>query len=87
MKTSYIWNNKEVGYCHLCEGFIIYCEHCKNSSCNGGGCEKCHEEFVLFSKNYKEITSGWEVPPYEKSAEQILLDEIFLAKTAGLVNV
>ena len=79
MKTNYTWNNKEVEYCHLCEAFIISCEHCKNSSCNGGGCKECCGEnkiFNLFSDNYEEITQGWEVPPYEKSPEQILLDKI-----------
>ncbi len=89
MKTDYTWNNIEVKYCHLCECFIISCDFCKNSSCNGGGCKECSGEgkiFNLFSENYKVITKDWAIPPYEKSAEQIMLDEIFLAKTASSVG-
>jgi hypothetical protein len=32
-------------WCYTCGTAIISCEHCGNSSCNGGGCEKCHSDF------------------------------------------
>jgi hypothetical protein len=88
---KYSWNNHYVDYCHHCEGFIIQCESCKNWSCTGGGCDVCcgkdgeKKLFNIFSENYKMIAGNWIVPPYEKSPEEIMLDEIFLAKTSGSV--
>jgi len=47
------WTSKtgvkyETFYCGLCKCYAIKCEHCKNGSCSGGGCEKCHEDFEEF---------------------------------------
>jgi len=42
------WRNYAVGYCALCETLYVSCPHCGNSSCNGGGCEKCLVDFTDF---------------------------------------
>ncbi len=32
-------------YCELCESPAIKCNYCENTSCNGGGCDKCNDDF------------------------------------------
>jgi hypothetical protein len=32
-------------YCALCRTIAIVCPHCHNTSCNGGGCDECHDAF------------------------------------------
>lgn len=32
-------------WCGHCDVPVITCHHCENSSCNGGGCDKCKEDF------------------------------------------
>lgn len=32
-------------WCELCNSPSIQCEHCKNTSCNGGGCDLCYDDF------------------------------------------
>ncbi len=34
-----------VAYCALCKCIAVLCPHCKNSSCNGGGCDLCLDAF------------------------------------------
>ena len=35
----------KIVYCALCRGMAMICPHCKNSSCNAGGCDKCYDAF------------------------------------------
>ena len=47
------WKSKKgnlyhLTYCTLCETDCIVCPHCDNSSCNGGGCDKCIDDFEEF---------------------------------------
>ena len=36
------WKDKyPITWCDLCDTAIIICPECHNSSCNGGGCNKC----------------------------------------------
>lgn len=67
------WNGKDVGYCHACDAWYIICGTCKNSSCNGGGCSDCCDRTegatdrgtnfsLIWSENYKSITSNWQEP-------------------------
>lgn len=45
------WKNKyNVKWCNLCDCAYILCDKCKNSSCNGGGCEECEQPFNEFTK-------------------------------------
>lgn len=49
-----IWKDRyEIDWCDHCNTATINCPDCKNSSCNGGGCEKCHDDFNFFIKNVK----------------------------------
>lgn len=48
---SYKWKDRyDIGYCHLCLTHFIECPDCHNISCNGGGCEKCHDDSIEFCK-------------------------------------
>lgn len=47
-------------YCDTCCCPSVQCEHCKNTSCNGGGCDKCVE---LFEEANKRVSEG-NHPPY-----------------------
>jgi tRNA U54 and U55 pseudouridine synthase Pus10 len=48
------WKGKyPVTWCHLCDTAIIICPKCNNSSCNGGGCPECHNDFEEFAKTCK----------------------------------
>lgn len=43
----------------MCETIYYACESCGNSSCNGGGCEKCvadHEEWNTWRKTQEALT-------------------------------
>lgn len=45
------WKEKyTLSWCDHCATAIIVCPDCKNSSCNGGGCDKCHTDFEDFMK-------------------------------------
>jgi len=37
-------------WCETCNCACIKCERCKNTSCNGGGCDFCHDTFEEASK-------------------------------------
>ena len=53
-----LWKNRyRVTYCELCEGVEIICPDCGNISCNGGSCDKCHDDFVDYCQNCK--SSEW----------------------------
>lgn len=63
MDTEYIWEGHPVKFCPVCEAFCVICEDCKNGTCNGGGCDKCHDFFDRWIENYKEITKDWLITP------------------------
>lgn len=51
---SWISNNDntyESNYCTHCEVYTIKCPECNNSSCSGGGCDYCHDDFSYWLKN------------------------------------
>lgn len=33
-------------WCDACECAAITCKYCNNTSCNGGGCDRCFDEFT-----------------------------------------
>lgn len=66
------WKNKyEVDWCDHCDEAIIICSECQNSSCNGGGCEKCKDDFTDFTKFAKHNVMSYlneeEKKIYQKS--------------------
>ena len=85
LETEYKWDNRSVRYCLTCSCFYITCEDCKNSSCNGSGCDKCcgnteETNFSLsWSKNYTEITKDWIITDEMKkrSRDYDELEELF----------
>lgn len=47
------WREKyELDWCHQCDTASIKCPACGNSSCSGGGFQKCYDDFVDFGKVY-----------------------------------
>lgn len=50
-------NPEDWFYCDLCEVQAISCKLCGNSSCNGGGCGECFDDFVLVQKMIAEGTA------------------------------
>jgi methionyl-tRNA synthetase len=42
---------REVDWCDLCSVFYITCSECGNSSCNGGGCNQCGNDFDKFNES------------------------------------
>ncbi len=49
-------------YCELCDTPCIMCKFCRNTSCNGGGCEKC---VSLWKEVNKKLEIG-DHPPKRK---------------------
>lgn len=49
----------DVRWCDLCEVFHITHPECKNSSCNGSSCDKCHKVFEDFHKNNKHCVEDY----------------------------
>lgn len=46
------WKEKYlITWCYLCENAIIGCEDCHGTTCNGGSCEKCRDDFAEFGLN------------------------------------
>lgn len=44
------WKDKyPISYCGHCQTYIITCPDCKNSSCNGSGCNNCTKDSTEFS--------------------------------------
>lgn len=64
------WKDKYfVEWCDLCDTAIIVCKDCKNSSCNGGGCNSCINDFNEFNScktKIHEYLSDEEIQIYEK---------------------
>lgn len=63
--------NYKLKYCDLCNAYIIICEDCNNSSCNGGSCELCFNDFYYFSNKFQwslwhNILSEEEYKVFEK---------------------
>jgi hypothetical protein len=50
------WKGHPIEWCDMCECFILCCERCKNSTCNGGGCDECNG---LFAEWQECKTSPW----------------------------
>lgn len=44
-------NKYSVGWCDMCNKAHIKCPTCKNTSCNGCGCEECSKDSIEFSNN------------------------------------
>lgn len=42
------WRGYKIHWCDMCDTHVISCKECKNSSCNGGGCDKCDKDFDDF---------------------------------------
>lgn len=64
------YKNYQIKYCDHCDTPITICPVCKNSSCNGGGCESC-------SKDWEETRSflrGLTISDFQ--SEDILKDPI-----------
>ena len=53
LNPKYTWRGHRLVWCDLCDCYSVLFDCCKNSTCNGGGCEKCHDESAEFSKEYK----------------------------------
>jgi hypothetical protein len=78
-----------VFWCSVCACPAIQCPFCRNSSCNGGGCDKCNQDFVDFMKiHYWDIPElNWTIDELRKinSDNQNLYEAKFtqLAKKRG----
>lgn len=46
-------NKYKLIWCDLCSVYSLICPDCDNSTCNGGGCEKCKDDFTYFIKTVK----------------------------------
>ncbi len=44
------WRDYELSWCNQCDSVVITCPHCHNTSCNGGGCIECNNDFNDFNK-------------------------------------
>lgn len=66
-----MWRGKyKIKWCELCRTSIIVCEDYKNSSCNGGGRDKCNDAFDDFAKaktTIEEYLSDEEIYAYHKA--------------------
>lgn len=45
------WKGYKVKWCETCHVPYIVCPKCHNSTCNGGGCDFCHDIFDEFLKS------------------------------------
>jgi hypothetical protein len=70
---KYTWRGHPLSWCELCGVYSVSFDCCKNGSCGGGGCEKCHDESAEFSKEYKT----W--PEYYLTDEEIKAVEKYKA--------
>lgn len=62
-------------WCSVCETPAISCNHCNNSSCNAGGCEKCHDAFNVIMKMSREERPKKEDIPHTKEQLQKFWDD------------
>lgn len=75
------WKGKyPVGWCDLCATAKIGCPVCKNSSCNGGGCKECIDDFVEFCENTKHRVESYLTP------EEILVYDKILSLKKHIVD-
>ena len=52
-------------HCLSCDSISIYCPDCRNTSCNGSSCDKCHEASSEFNK-----LPNNELPPKESLSKR-----------------
>jgi hypothetical protein len=53
-----LWKEKyKISWCDHCEVAVIVCPECANTTCNGGGCDACHDVFVEFNKGKVGVES------------------------------
>lgn len=77
-----LWRGRyRVLWCHQCDTAVIVCPDCQNSSCSGGGCEKCRadsEAFALLKRRPRDFLTASELSAYKKGLEiqQVILDAI-----------
>ena len=56
-----MWESKagdsyQRGYCSICDVDVIICPKCGTYSCNGGGCDYCHDAFEEFISTHNGYT-------------------------------
>ena len=51
-------------WCGQCQTPAIKCDDCKNTSCNGGGCEQCRDDF----QKVNELCEKRKVPSFPIAA-------------------
>ena len=80
--TPWLWRGRKFIWCETCGTYSVIFDCCQNSSCNGGGCEKCHEESVEFSKgkvyisdylSEKEIETLYKIERVKKFIKESLI--------------
>jgi len=67
-------------WCGTCDCAAISCPHCDNSSCNGGGCDKCHQDFIYIMFMKEEDRPKKEDIPHTKEQLQAMTRKELLAK-------
>ena len=73
----------KISYCSLCKDIVIVCLKCKNSSCNGGGCDSCHHVFKNSDKYLKAASIPGELC-YKMSLELHIENGEFLKQKIAL---
>jgi len=63
-------------FCELCDCLAISCPHCRNTSCNGSGCEKCHEEFEEVNNMSDDEMPKKEDVPFHPDAAKALFGDM-----------
>ena len=48
----------EITWCLMCKTELIVCKLCKASSCSGGGCDECYDDYVTFQSVALYDTDG-----------------------------
>ena len=75
------WKDKyQVRWCDLCNCAYIHCEHCRGSTCNGHGCEKCKQDGIEFSKYFRSVEC-YLTPEEAKIYDKCLRLKKFILKT------
>ena len=76
------WKDKYiVDWCDLCRTATIRCSDCKNSSCNGGGCPNCLDDFVEFNHQCKTSVENYLTEEEVKIYHKCLQLKKFIIKT------
>jgi hypothetical protein len=76
-----IKTNYKLGWCELCQTATLSCPSCKNSSCNGGGCSECHDDFYHFlsikTTVFDYVTKQeWEIMEKGRRLEKLILTSL-----------